>query len=372
MLFSVKRLHDVLTRHQIYLEGVKLNQTQQFNAVTQELADELRILLSGVRYATLDELSKAELASLILKLRAIQNRIYSKYAERLEKTLQDFMRADLGVAKAIYARMSGEWVFDEHEEWQNPEPPPVIEKTDPEAPFTEPIDEDTTPLIPLAFLAGTAAALAKLWSHIRNAPLPANGAQPLDFLNTSIQSSKTAVENLVRMGYANRSKPADVLTDIIGTKAVNHRDGALNRVFNQASAVTDTLLQHISAQVQGGIASAYFSRYQWVSVIDGVTTQVCRGRNGKTYRYGEGPLPPAHVRCRSSVAPVVGNDEPPESFYAWLVAQPEAVQNDILGKTKAASLRSGKLRAKDLPKFDDAKPLSIDGFAAKIQLILNP
>lgn len=372
MLFSVKRLHDVITRHQIFLEGVKLYQTQQFNAVVSELAKELRILLSGVRYSTLDELSKSELLSLIASLRTIQNRIYSKYAADLENSLQAFMRTDLGMAKAIYARMSAEITFDESDE-ETPEPPPVIESIDPEAEILEEeIDKDALPLIPLALLVGTAASLAKLWTLIVGQPLPANGAKPLDFLKASILSSKVSVENAIRMGYANRSKVSDVLAQIVGTEAARNKDGVLNRIFVQSSAVTSTIIQHVSAQVQAGIASTYFSRYQWISVIDGQTTLVCKSRNGKVYRYGEGPLPPAHINCRSSVAPFVGNDDvPPETFYSWLVKQPAAVQNEILGKSKAQALRSGKLRAKDLPKFDDAKPISNDEFASKIDSILT-
>lgn len=371
MLFSVSRLHDVITRHQIYLEGVKLYQAQQFNAVISELAKELRILLSGVRYTTLDRLSKSELLSLIASLRAVQNRIYSKYAADLEDSLQAFMRTDLGMAKAIYARTSSEIRFDESDE-ETPKPPPVIDSIDPEAEISEEVDKDALPLIPLALLVGTAAALAKLWTLIVGQPLPANGAKSLDFLKASILSSKVAVENTIRMGYANRSKVSDVLTQIVGTEAARNKDGVLNRIFVQSSAVTGTIIQHVSAQVQAGIASTYFSRYQWISVIDGQTTLVCKSRNGKVYRYGEGPLPPAHINCRSSVAPFVGNDDsPPETFYSWLVKQPAAVQNEILGKSKAQALRSNKLRAKDLPKFDDAKPISNDEFASKINSILT-
>ena len=86
--------------------------------------------------------------------------------------------------------------------------------------------------------------------------------------------------------------------------------------------------------------------------------------------YGEGPLPPAHPRCRSKTVPVDGDDEPVPTYYEWLKAQPEAVQNDILGEAKANALRSGKLKSADVPKFNDASPLTLDEFAAKLKLIL--
>lgn len=361
------RLVDVLTRHQIYLEGVKVWQSGQFNSVMRELAAELRSLLSGVRYKTLDGLTKAELTALLVKLRSVQNRIYSRYTQELEKQLIAFMTAELAVTKAIFSRIGAESEIEESEDDSKRLPEiPKVPEVDAEMP-----DSEETSLFGIFVLSGTAAALVRLWSLIRNQPIPANGALPMDFVHSATASAKVAVENTIRKGFANRSEISAVIGELLGTPDVMHRNGVLNRVFNQHSAVADTLIQHVSSIVQASVSSHYFSQYIWNSVIDGVTTQICRERNGNIYRYGEGPLPPAHIRCRSSVAPLVGNDTPPESYYAWLKAQPEDVLRDILGDKKTADLLSGKLRAKDLPKFDDEKPISIDQFLRKLALILS-
>ena len=56
--------------------------------------------------------------------------------------------------------------------------------------------------------------------------------------------------------------------------------------------------------------------------MDAVTTTSRRGRNGKLYETGQGPLPPAHVSCRSSIAPLVrgevDNDVADSSLASWL------------------------------------------------------
>ncbi|MNE64713.1 hypothetical protein D3C80_1601390 [compost metagenome] len=66
------------------------------------------------------------------------------------------------------------------------------------------------------------------------------------------------------------------------------------------------------------------------------------------------PWPPRHVNCRSTTAPVIKGLPPIEapSYSEWLKRQPGAVQNDILGTTKAQLFRDGKLT---LDRFVDSK-----------------
>lgn len=60
------------------------------------------------------------------------------------------------------------------------------------------------------------------------------------------------------------------------------------------------------------VAESVFARtqstrdmYQWISVIDAKTSQICQDLNRKVFRRGKGPVPPAHPNCRSTVAPYV-------------------------------------------------------------------
>ena len=106
--------------------------------------------------------------------------------------------------------------------------------------------------------------------------------------------------------------------------------------------------------------------------MDGKTTEICISRNRKRYRFGQGPIPPAHIRCRSHIAPIVGMDDiAAESFYTWAIRQPADVQNDILGEDVADELRNGNLKQSDLPKFEARQPLTLDEFRRKINEILS-
>lgn len=360
-MYNNIRLFDVLTRHQIYVEGVKAQHAREFNEVLRELDIELRKLFSRLRFRTLDAMTKAELRSFLSELKKVQNRVYSAYTTKLIQQLEAFMRADVQVSKRIFATLGNE---DDETPVNEDEADAALERAD-----------DGSNLYPLAwFLAAhNGGDPSKLWASITNAPIPANGILLLPFIAGFVSSASISVENIVRKGYANRATVQEVLDEITGTKVKNYRDGAFARINTQAGAVTATAIQHITSIAQAGVASIFFGRYRWVSVIDSATTEICRGRNGRIFRYGEGPLPPAHIRCRSKTVPVVAGDdsEPPSTYYAWMKSQPETVQNDILGAAKAGDLRSGKVKSKDMPQFDESNPLTVEGFVSKLNIILT-
>ena len=47
------------------------------------------------------------------------------------------------------------------------------------------------------------------------------------------------------------------------------------------------------------------TQVEWVSVLDSSTTDYCRGQDGKKYKIGSGPRPPAHYNCRSVTRPLI-------------------------------------------------------------------
>lgn len=360
------RLFNVLTRHQVYVEGVKAYQANEFNKVLRELDKEFAILFAALRYKTLDALTKTKMQSFLRELRTIQNRVYSEYTKKLIGELQDFMIADIMVSKIIFATLRKPEGEDEE---------PVSEDEGEEIFDAVVEDEDRDSLFPPLWFRSPQkdGTPNKLWAAILAAPIPANGILPPVFIAGFTAAASATVENIVRKGYANRSSVEDVLREITGTAAKNHRDGAFSKIKNQADAVTATAIQHTTAIAQAGVASVFYGCYRWVSVIDGQTTPICRGRNNRVFRYGAGPLPPAHIRCRSKTIPCdcgdPGEDAP--SYFEFIKNQPPTVQNDILGATKASKLRNGDLSKTDMPQFDEVNPLSVSGFISKLRLILK-
>lgn len=365
------RFIDVLTRHQIYLEGVKVYEQYKLNNVLADLSKELRFLFSDLRYASFDEMTKAQYTLFLKEVKKTQSRIFSAYLTELVKQLQLFMVIDRKVTKAIFATV----VLEENEpepETEGGEPSEFIVETEKESDKVLAAWGIGSALFGLLAIAATAEGAARLWSVITGQPIPANGLKLQSFLQGFANSAQQSIENIIQKGYANKTPIRDVLNEIIGTTEAQRRDGQLNRVFNQGGAVLDTIIQHISAVTQAAVASAYYGRYMWVSVIDSRTTDICRSRDRNIYVYGEGPLPPAHIRCRSKVVPVDGKPgDGYDSFYDFASKQPISVQNDILTAQQAEAMRKGTLKEGDLPKFDNAPPLSPEEFAAKLAKILK-
>ena len=110
--------------------------------------------------------------------------------------------------------------------------------------------------------------------------------------------------------------------------------------------------------------------YQWVSVLDDRTTEVCRSLSGQTYKVGEGPLPPQHIGCRSTIIAdldsrfdfldagatqaskgATGGKQVSAdlTYYEWLKTQPAEFQDVAIGPMRGALLRDGGLSAE---RFD--------------------
>ena len=359
------RLYDIATRSQVYIEGVKVQYAREFNFVLAELRLEISRTLARVKYKTLDGLTKAELNKLVLSLRESQTRIYSKYTQQLIKQLKEFMAADLEMNRRAYAFAHAEMNLPEGEQ------PPKI-PTDAQAIAYFKQQNESSNIIPLFGIASVTGNNDRLWSAVTNAPIPANGLYLLPFVKTFATSAQAGVENIVRKAWANGWTLEETISAITGEDARQGTSSQLQRVGVQASAVVATAVQHVSAIVGAGVLSALFGWYMWHSVMDSRTTEICSSRNHKRYRYGAGPIPPAHIRCRSLIAPIVGMDDiAAETFYTWAVRQPANVQDDILGEANGESLRNGSLKEKDLPKFESKRPITLDEFRRKINEVLS-
>ena len=112
---------------------------------------------------------------------------------------------------------------------------------------------------------------------------------------------------------------------------------------------------------------------RWLAILDGRTSAICRGRDGKVFPVDSGPRPPAHPGCRSTTVAVLksfreigidaddapgisgvldGKAAPFQTYNDWLRTQPKAFIEDVLGKTKAKLYLDGNL---SLDKFVDIK-----------------
>lgn len=148
-----------------------------------------------------------------------------------------------------------------------------------------------------------------------------------------------------------------------------------NRSRQQAEAVVRTMANHVGAVSR---AETYkqnadvLKGEEWTSVLDGRTTFVCMGLDGKTFAIGEGPMPPAHYNCRSVRIPVVddrfaalregatrasyqGPVSAQTTYNSWLKGQPETFQNELLGPERAKLFRGGM----NVDKFTDDRGVTL-------------
>lgn len=183
------------------------------------------------------------------------------------------------------------------------------------------------------------------------------------------ESKKARIRDTVRMGIVEGKTAPEIVRELRGTKAQAYADGLWQIDRRSAEAVVRTAITHTANYARQAVAEAnpdLITKVQWVSTIDGRTSAVCRARDGQTFPVNSGPRPPAHWNCRSSTAPVMvsawealglsksdidpgtrasmdGQIPAKTTYQDWLRGKPAALQDDILGPTKAALFRDGGL-----------------------------
>jgi len=193
---------------------------------------------------------------------------------------------------------------------------------------------------------------------------PFQGRFLRDWLTDAETGAAKRVRETIRQGFIEGRSVSDIVRQIRGTKALQYRDGILEISRRGAETMVRTAVTHTASvastetyKAMGDLVVAV----EWVSTLDARTSVICAGRDGTVYPVDSGPRPPAHPNCRSTTIPHLSGLEPVkrQTYAEWLKGQPDDVQDDILGPTKAALFRSGKLT---LERFIDrsGKMLTLD------------
>lgn len=203
---------------------------------------------------------------------------------------------------------------------------------------------------------GPTPSPAQLIAAVRARPF--QGRLLSEWLQHQDETVAARVRDTVRQGFVEGRPTADIVRELTGTRAAEYKDGVLAGSRRGVETLVRTSLTHtanVAAQTTyGGLG---VERYQYVATLDQATTILCGSLHGQTFPVGSGPMPPRHPGCRSTTIPVVGaikgikQLELP-SYEAWLRRQSRAVQEDVLGVTKARLFRDGKL---PLTRFVDRR-----------------
>ena len=271
----------------------------------------------------------------------------------------------------------------------------------------EALDKTYGGLLPVALsLAVPAVLLTRTAAHAR----PIQGATLAQWFANMRANDERRMKDALISGIVSGEAPDRVSARVVGTKVMQGADGVARDAQLALAVVTRSAVMHYADVARdlfyGANTDVLTDIEQFVAVLDGRTTMICRGLDGQTFKRGKGPHPPLHLNCRSmrigfldwrklgkqklrgdyeaqwfrifktefgasSLSPdhlpprlreqyarwtakrlksVVGGVPEAEVYQSWLLKQSARVQNDILGKVRGDLFRKGGLT---LNKFVD-------------------
>lgn len=328
----MSKLSDYLITKQVYIESLKNGFNADFRKQLPKLVKELKKLLSKYNR---EEISKRKIDSFVKAVSKIANRHYSVWLSELLIILKELVSVSAETSLLVASRY------------------PRVKD-----------DEEKERPIPFVWLS--AYEIEKIFNLIKGKDIPAVGVSLTDYLNTMPIYAAAKVEQMLKAGISSNYTAKELIDSVVGTSTNNYKDGVLLKLSNNADSIADTAMQHTDAFLTAGILAIISNKYRWISIIDNRTSNICRYRNRRIYNIGKGPLPPAHIRCRSTIVPVMlGESTSDESFQSWLARQSEDMQKHVLGG-KYNLWASGKLKDLDFPKFNQITPLSVSRFKSKM------
>lgn len=318
---------DAFLRHQINVERYKNYNVQQSLGVVETVKNRLFAQLARTGKDKLSDLNRREFNKFVADFNKSYTEIMGKYQTAQLAEFKKFFKADFAENRYLFGAFGD---------------------------------------------ATKGAKVDTLWARMLQSPASGIGIEPKNMLNVFSRSAQAKLTSTLKVGYADNLQMSDVVRSLIGTAEAKFRNGVMNKLEGQLSSTVQTYIQQMTNFIQTNIGGSLHDQYQWVSILDNVTTDICRERDGKVYNYGDGPTPPAHYNCRSFTMPVIGapvTDMP--TLFGWLQDQPVVIQNEILGKNLGQSLRAGKVTANDIPSLNRMTPLNLDQFKGKRSQLLT-
>jgi SPP1 gp7 family putative phage head morphogenesis protein len=274
---SEKELRDSIIRLAIYLEAVK-NYMASYNArLMRRYLRDLREALNDFNYEDLGAITIREFKQLLKSVKSIHDAFFVIYKDDLTELLEGF-RDD--VNNIVYS---------------------IANEYDNTSKYEE--DEDNVWFI---IIPGLALSLG-------------------DVYNNAKSNLFDKIQKAIRISYAQHESGLQLKERLIGD-ARTLRGGEIARGINSLNAFTSTAIKRIEQDRLVNQFRQISEKYEWVSVLDSRTSEICMGLDNRVFEYGKGPVPPAHYRCRSTIKPYTGEKVP--SFEDWIQTQPKGFIRD--------------------------------------------
>jgi SPP1 gp7 family putative phage head morphogenesis protein len=150
----------------------------------------------------------------------------------------------------------------------------------------------------------------------------------------------------VQLGLTLSESDDEILRRVVGARTT---PGLFDRSGQRIVGIGRGSAQHATSQAREAVFDNAddIASVQWIATLDSATCPRCAALDGQVFPVGEGPRPPLHIGCegRCTTIGVIRGERPARTitYPKWLASQPAAVQNDVLGRSRAALFRSGEL-----------------------------
>ena len=152
-------------------------------------------------------------------------------------------------------------------------------------------------------------APAQVWAGVTSEPLVFPNSAGVKLLEPFIKGWETnqieKVSNVIRTGFITGRTNQQITQDIAGKNGILSKQNRASIKTMVRTATTHT--SNLARQEMFNNNDDVIIGYEWVSTLDGRTSDVCKGLDGKVYKNADKHkrYPPAHPNCRSSTAPVL-------------------------------------------------------------------
>jgi SPP1 gp7 family putative phage head morphogenesis protein len=333
------------TRHAVFIERLKTGEANKFLPFLKRIDRDIRDRLSRVE---LTELGQARFDRLLAGVEGMLRDVFGEYRKTASEGLIDF------------AKYEASWAHKQLDQ----------------------ITQNYEPVMP---------AVSQIRAAALSSPLgvqgPAGGKLLTPFLQGFSDAEVDRLTSAIRISYFQGESTGQAVRRIRGTAAAGYRDGVLAITERSARAVIRTATSHMSSMARAEVYREnddLVRGYQWVSTLDARTSSVCQSLDGRIFKMGQGPMPPAHPNCRSSTVPVLddrfsfldkgatrasvgpdGGEQVPakQSYYDWLKKQPAEFQSEAIGPVRAKLLQDGGLSAEAFSRLQldkNFQPMTLD------------
>ena len=175
-----------------------------------------------------------------------------------------------------------------------------------------------------------------------------------DFISRQIRVGVTEGESIAKIAKRLRGKLQFGSNQEMTARAQALAGGSgMKLANNQVRTIVRTSVNQVQTMANQAVYSAnqdVTKKYEYVATLDARTSAICGSLDGKTFKYGEGPMPPQHFNCRSTTVPIIDDEDlrkkfpdtrpsekgrvpQNESYPNWLKKNPD-MQTEALGNKK--------------------------------------